>query len=105
MSTKQPKFKIRRYTLYTYDVWGNSKEGFDVNNVFQQGEISIRCRRKVYNEGTPHEFAAYDPTDLQLSRAVGIKGVEWDGETEYTLIATSKNGRPLCELRLEKEED
>ena len=32
---------IRKYRLYNYDVWGNNKEGYNVNNVFQTDETCI----------------------------------------------------------------
>ena len=99
MRMKTPAFRIRRYRAWSYDVWGNARDGFDVNDRYDHGHVDIRCKRQVYNAGAAHEFAAYDPTDRQLSRAVGARGVEWDGESDYTLYATQRrNGRPICEL-------
>jgi hypothetical protein len=100
---------VRTYTLWTYDVWGNARDGFQVNDRFKSGRVSIRCAAKVYNAGKPGEFLAYEPTDLQLSRAAGVKGCEWDGESDGVLYATQKsNGKPVCELVYEappKEEE
>ena len=96
---KQPKTKFRTYRLYTYDVWGNARDGFQVNDRYWQGEIGVTCKRQVYNAGTDQEFATYEPTDLQLNRAIGGRGLSWDGESDHTLYAENKrNGCPACEL-------
>lgn len=100
-----PSFKLRRYSLWSYDVWGNAKDGFEVNDRSRCGTVVIRCRKKVHNEGTPQAFVAYDPTDRQLSRAVGVKGVEWDGVTDEGFYASARsNGKPICELVYEGDD-
>ncbi len=94
-----PRFKLRSYSLWSYDVWGNARDGFEVNDRFRCGTVVIRCKKKVHNAGTPQAVVSYDPTDLQLSRAAGVKGVEWDGTTDEAFYATLKtNGKPVCEL-------
>ena len=93
------KTQARIYKVWTYDVWGNANDGYDVNDRSSAGKVIIRCKRKVFNEGTAHEFTSYDPTNLQLSRAVGGRGLSWDGESDSTLYAEQKSdGRPECEL-------
>ena len=93
------KTQIQQYKLWTYDVWGNARDGFEVNDRYGQGIITIRVKETIYNQGTPQEFSDYSPTDLQLSRAVGACGLEWDGESDYTLYATcARSGKPVCEL-------
>ncbi len=81
-------------------MWGNGRDGFNVNDVYSGGVVYIRCKREIHNKGTPHEFSSYHPTDLQLSRAVGGKNLSWDGESDFILYAErSSNGKPVCELR------
>lgn len=102
MKTKHSK--TRTYKLWTYDVWGNAEDGFEVNDRFGNGLIKINCKARIYNVGTPHEFTAWDPTNLQLSRAVCGVGLEWDGESDGTLYASlQSNGKPVCELELQSE--
>lgn len=76
---------IHRYKLYTYDVWGNARDGFQVNDVYpQSGIYTIRD----------------DATDYQINRKVSGRGITWDGEPGYTLYAENKrNGKPVGELR------
>jgi hypothetical protein len=94
-----------KFQLWTYDVWGNAKDGYEVNDRYKSSEvIEIQVKATVHNAGTPHEFIAYHPTDRQLSRAVGCKGLEWDGESDYTLYATrARDGKPMCELERIKD--
>lgn len=99
----------RKFRLWTYDVWGNARDGFDVNDRYSHGMVSIVCKREVFNADTPHEFETFNPTDRQLSRAASFLGVQWDGEPGgidpkfgwypacYTAEAT-RNGRPIGEL-------
>jgi hypothetical protein len=94
----------QQYKLYTYDVWGNARDGFEVNDFYAHGTITINVKPETYNKGSPHEFTSHEPTSLQLSRAVGVRGVEWEGESGYALYATKKsNGKPVCERRRVKE--
>lgn len=41
---------------FTYDVWGNKRDGYEVNDRYGHPEIEIRCRVQTHNPGTPHEF-------------------------------------------------
>jgi hypothetical protein len=107
-TVNSPRYQTQTYRLWTYDVWGNARDGFDVNDRYSHGAVEIRVRRTDYNVGLDKlgrpfppdcQFSDYTPTDRQLSRAVGVRGADWDGESDFTLYATSKrNGRPLCEL-------
>lgn len=74
-----------QYEVITYDVWGNAREGFEVNNAFSTG------RYIEVDENT---------SDMAINRRLGVRGVEWDGEPGYALYGTIKrNGMPALELR------
>lgn len=92
------KTKIRTFRLWTYDVWGNARDGFDVNDRYDHGYVTIKCKREVFNAGTQNEFETFNPTDRQLSRAAGFNGVAWDGDGESFYAEVSRNGRPVGEL-------
>jgi hypothetical protein len=96
------KTKVRKFKLWTYDVWGNARDGFDVNDRYGHGHVTIRCKAKTYNAGTPNEFTDYQPTDRQLSRAAGFSRVEWEG-SDGVFYATASNGRPIGELAEDAE--
>lgn len=73
------------FKLYTYDLLPDIEGGYSVNDVYPQGLITVNV--KDY------------PSDYQLNRAVGGRGLKWDGDPEYTLYATDRKGDPACELR------
>lgn len=76
------------WRLYTYDVWGNAEDGWDVNEVLWTSvtenipiDASDRAIREAFR---------FDPR-------VGLEG------DEETIYLTSETGKPLGELRWEKE--
>ena len=71
------------YDIITYDVWGNTRDGFNVNQAFRTGETV---------ELPPNA------SDYLINRRLGVRGIEWQGD-EYALYGTCKrNGRPALEL-------
>jgi len=77
-----------RYQIITYDVWGNARDGFEVNQAFTTGRYI--------------EIDGEHASDYAINRKLGVRGITWDGEPDYTLYGTVKrNGRPALELRAE----
>lgn len=82
-----------KYRLYTYDLWGNARDGYQVNDVFKSDTVID---------------ITDDMTDKQIFKAIGIKPqsqnhVEFDNNSmsEHSLyIQAKKDSRPICELRL-----
>lgn len=78
-----------QYRLYTYDVWGNAKEGYWVNDVFSTNTY-IELKDNA--------------TDYQINRLLGGRGIVWEGDPEHTLYGNDKrNGKPIAELRYIKQ--
>ena len=85
---------MQKYELYTYDVWGNDDDGYEVNNVFSTGdflelsgnESDSEIMEKLIDAGFANENA---------------KGkISFEGESEYTLYASWEcNMKPAFELR------
>jgi hypothetical protein len=87
--------KINVWDIYSYDVWGNSRDGYEVNDTFKSG----------YEIELPEDYS-----DVQLLKAMKDSGfikktvklsqlsIDGDGES-YINIDEAKNGRPFCELR------
>ena len=96
--------QLQTYRLWTYDVW-NGPDGPFVNDRFQQQLVTLRVRGTVYNAGTPHEFVSFNPTNRQINRAIGARGVKWDGDPEYTLYGNNAKGDPVCELVRERGDE
>ena len=98
MTIQQPKFKVRKFKIWTYDVLGNARDGFDVNDRYGQGYVTIKCKREDFNVGTTIEFSTYEPADRQLSRAAGFYRATWDGQEGTYYAEYSRNGLPIGEL-------
>ena len=73
------------YQVITYDVWGNAREGFEVNAAYTTNNyIEV-------SEST---------SDRAINRRLGVRDISWDGEPGFTLYGTVKrNGMPALELR------
>jgi len=82
--------KSAQYRLYSYDVWGNSEDGWEVNDVYR----------------TSWYFSAgIDHTDEELTKLVeDIVGIELEMNNgiscETNIYFDDKEGKPICELRL-----
>lgn len=92
--------KIKRYQLWVYDVWGNVRDGFEVNDRSRDGVYEIRVKGETFNAGTPNEFTTFEPTDYQMARALGARGCEYEWSEGSYYITRKSNGRPEGELEL-----
>jgi len=80
-----------KYKLYTYDLWGNEKDGYQVSDVYPSN-ITI--------ELTPNDS---DETIIkklrkEMTKKHHTKSFDVDGDFTYGLYINLK-GVPFCELR------
>ncbi len=89
------------WDLRTYDVWGNAKEGFEVNDCWSAGSVELELEVKVYNQGKPGEFKSADPSDAQIRKAFGLTNIqiETEGDDLCIYVSRASNGYPLGEMR------
>jgi hypothetical protein len=86
----------RQYRECSYDVWGNEKDGYEVNDVFPGRLVTIDDEKDLVKE--------FRKVGL-LKKGVRSSRVQIDGESDYTLYVTdNKTGRPEFELRCEPQE-
>ena len=72
------------YNILGLDVWGNTREGFDVNQTYRTG-------RTLTLSGTE--------SDRTINRRLGLRGLKWEGDPEFMLYGENKrNGRPAIYL-------
>lgn len=99
------------YELWYYDVWGNEKDGFTVNDRYcANREFVIWSNPKTYNRGTAQQFTDFSPTNQQILDAlidagkfkdiITLADVEIEGDDQYIYITNAKTGRSECELVL-----
>ena len=93
---------MKQYKFYTYDIWGNKYDGFEVNDVFSQdlivemqedwSEIQVFCALKAHGLFYQLHFKSFE--------------IDWSDENVIyiTDIRQSAGGyKPLCEFRLIQE--
>ena len=97
---KKTRYVDTTWELRTYDVWGNARDGYEVNNTFRAGEVTIRCKVQVDNAGTPQEFLSAYPSDSQIRKALGLRRfkLELDGDDLQILVNRAKDGYPCGEM-------
>jgi len=87
------------WRISTYDVWGNAKDGWDINNVYQGEKVELHARRTRYNVGTPHEFAAASLSDRQIKRVFGVTcRIATDGDDLHYEVERERDGYPIGRL-------
>ena len=81
-----------KYQGYTYDVWGNEEDGYEVNNVSYTGE----------DFDIPE-----DATDAEIVRCINGLNITVDpgiGDEETLYLISTIDGKPIGELRRTPQE-
>jgi hypothetical protein len=96
----KPQYIETTWEIRTYDVWGNAKDGYEVNDTYRAGEVTIRCKIEVNNPGTPQEFLSASPSDSQIRRALSLRRfkIETDGDDLHIYVNRAKDSYPCGEL-------
>ena len=98
--TTHPKFVETTWELRSYDVWGNARDGYEVNDSFRDGEVTIRLKVEVNNAGMPGEFLSATPSDSQIRRAMGLRRfrLDTDGDDTTIYVNRQRDGYPCGEM-------
>lgn len=87
------------WKLINYDVWGNPKDGFEVNDQHYTG-LSIELEPE--REYSDKEIAKLlVKSGFCNKTAIGRITTEWHDNCVY--INEKRHGKPFCELRLERD--
>lgn len=87
------KTEVRSWKLWSYDVWGNEDDGYEVNDRFPHGVIELPA----------------NPTDEQITKALNknffakpqrSSTLEFDGDDMVIYVNRARDGYPICELDL-----
>ena len=86
------------FTVYTYEVWGNPKDGFEVNNRFKMSETI-----EISKNSTPKSIIRKLKQANIIKQNSHFDSFDIDGEFDYTLYVTQINAAvggyyPICEL-------
>ena len=84
------------WDIRTYDVWGNVEDGWEVNDVYSHGEVTLYAPETIYNIGTPGEFKSASPSDRQIKRTFGVRcRIDTDGDDIHIIIDRQRDGYPI----------
>jgi hypothetical protein len=88
------------WDVFTYDVWGNRKDGYEVNDRYRQSsDLEINCKVERNNIDTPHEFDSAYPSDYQIRKVFGVRcAIETDGDDLSIYVTRASDGYPIGEL-------
>jgi len=95
------KYIITTWSIRTYDVWGNAKDGYEVNDVFGHGTIELKLRVETANVGTPSTFEYASPTYTQIRQALSLRRIkiDTDGDDIMIYVNAARDNYPCGELR------
>jgi hypothetical protein len=98
--TKRHRYIETTWKAWTYDVWGNARDGYEVNDRSCFARVyPMRLRVNVYNVGTPQEFDGAHPTDAQIRALFGAScRIETDGDDISVYVTRARDGYPIGEL-------
>ncbi len=78
-----------KYRVYTYDVWGNKKDGFEINDCFAT-DIMIDSSKDIVKSLKQEGF---------IKKSIKNKSFEIEGDEDCLYITYAPDYYPLCELR------
>lgn len=103
----KPRYVETTWELWSYDVWGNKVDGYEVNDrsCFAR-EYEMRLVIRKYNEGHPSEFEGAYPSDRQIREAFGLNGgrIYTDGDDLTVYVNRAKDGFPIGEMHCTSHE-
>ena len=111
--TEKPPKKTLSYTLWTFDVWGNEADGWEVNDRCKlASDFQITTKREDFNVGTAQEFSTFNPTNDEIRKALVAGGylkprfqIETDGNGEDIDVTQRSNDYPLFSLELNESDE
>lgn len=89
------------WELWTYDVWGNKQDGYEVNDrSCMAREYPINVKTQVNNKGTEREFISAYASDYQIQKAFGVscKIDAGAGDDTHYEISRASDGLPIGQM-------
>jgi len=91
--TVKTKWEVR-----TFDVWGNAREGYDVNDTLRKWEVELDLEVQIANEGKESAFNHAFPSDKQIRQVLGLTNIklETGGDDINVTVDRERDGYPLA---------
>lgn len=89
------------WELWSYDVWGNKTDGYEVNDrsCFERHYV-IYCQIQHNNADKPSlAFDSASPSDYQIKKAFGVScKIETDGDDLTIYVSRESDSYPIGEM-------
>lgn len=86
---------MQTWNVFTYDVWGNDEDGFEVNDRYDWGSVKLP-------EDAPGKVVIQTIKDFGIFAQDALaEEFKIDGDGSIMVIEDARNDCPLCELILE----
>jgi hypothetical protein len=93
------------WNVRTYDVWGNRKDGYEVNDIHSCGTVTINCKIQTHNAGSCGDFKCATPSDYQLQTIFGVRcALNTDGDDTHIYVDRAADSYPIGELECESHD-
>ena len=97
---------METWRLYTYDVWGNAEEGYEVNDVYRTSDtLELPTDDPTGTPLGPNELCAFMRNAWLNARVVGpahLLDIDLS-QDDVIYINDAKTAKPLAELRREAQ--
>lgn len=90
-----PGDKWVKVEVYTYDVWGNARDGYEVNDRYRFGTYSHVDALVARDDKLLTRFLKEIGF---LKKGVQTRSLEFDGDDTFVYVTAVKDGYPLCEV-------
>ena len=82
------------WRVWTYDVWGNRREGYEINDRYDQGYIPVK--------GSSEKAILRALKDKGILKSgTRMTSLSFDGDNQFIQIESARDGYPLCGLERE----
>jgi hypothetical protein len=89
---------MAKYELVNYfDVWGNEKNGYEVNNLCKEGQLELP--ENATNKDIIHAIKAFG----FFKKHVRTNMLDISNDWEMIEIDQRRNGMPICRLEIIRE--
>jgi hypothetical protein len=98
---KMTKTIRTEWRYVTYGVWGNARDGYEVNDVYRRSQPeTLMLEVTTYNVGTLQEFESATPSDRQIRRVFGLGRIQidTDGDDITIYVNRARDSYPIGEM-------
>lgn len=94
-----------QWDLRTYDVWGNKRDGYDANDSYWAGSVTLQLTIETANVGTDRAFDFAFPSDRAIQRVFGVRcKLDISGDDIDVYINRESDGFPIGEMHCTSHE-